>query len=228
LVSWFKAIQLHSLPEGINALQLSTTIGVTYKTAWLICHKIRHAMSLAESRNLLTGWIKVSNAILSQQAAAKFAWSPQEQSLLIAASRDQGGILQIKMEKQNKELLRHKYALPDTRSFVRRVVAPESIRTVRVAGLISSNRNQKLILLVRQAGRQLARQFRGIGPKHLQVYLNQLCYVRNRQNISLFNLLLLHCAQSLTITYPMLIGRASIGVSRRVSPRSRSVTKLSV
>jgi hypothetical protein len=171
--------------------------------------------------------VKVSNVILCQRANAKFAWASQEQSLLIAASRDQCGVIQIKMEKQMKELLRHKYALPDTRPFVRRVVAPEAIGKVRVSGLISSNRNHKLVQIAREAGRHLARQFRGIGPKHLQVYLNQICYGRNRQNSSIFTLLLSNCAQSPTITYPMLTGRASTNLLRRV-PRHNIVSKLAV
>jgi len=45
LVKWF--LTTHLLCEakkGMSALQIKRTVGMSYKTAWYLCHRIRHAM----------------------------------------------------------------------------------------------------------------------------------------------------------------------------------------
>lgn len=45
LTKWALAYRLMaSAKKGMSALQLGRTIGVTYKTAWFLCHRIREAM----------------------------------------------------------------------------------------------------------------------------------------------------------------------------------------
>lgn len=46
LSKWFAAIALMAdAKKGISAAQLGRHIGMTYKTAWYVCHRIREAMS---------------------------------------------------------------------------------------------------------------------------------------------------------------------------------------
>lgn len=73
LSSWFLAISLLAAPNGINAKQLARTISVTYKTAWLICHKIRHAMRCAEQKSLLTGVVRIASGICRNYISAEYA-----------------------------------------------------------------------------------------------------------------------------------------------------------
>jgi transposase-like protein len=45
LTTWFLAVLLIvEARKGISANQLKRTLGVAYKTAWYLCHRIRHAM----------------------------------------------------------------------------------------------------------------------------------------------------------------------------------------
>ena len=45
LRKWFLAIYLIcESKKGISALQLKRTLGIAYKTAWYLCHRIREAM----------------------------------------------------------------------------------------------------------------------------------------------------------------------------------------
>ena len=45
LRKWFLAIYLMcESKKGISALQMKRTLGVAYKTAWYLCHRIREAM----------------------------------------------------------------------------------------------------------------------------------------------------------------------------------------
>lgn len=59
---WLLALYLHAAPKGISAVRLASIIGTTYKTAWLICHKIRHAMSQVDKNNLLNGLVRINFA----------------------------------------------------------------------------------------------------------------------------------------------------------------------
>jgi len=53
LVKWFMAMALMSeAKKGISALQVSRHIGVAYKTAWYLCHRIRKAMQEMNSAPL--------------------------------------------------------------------------------------------------------------------------------------------------------------------------------
>src|ERR1017187_10680111 len=50
LTKWFAAIALMcESKKGISANQVARHIGCSYKTAWYLCHRIRNAMSEAES-----------------------------------------------------------------------------------------------------------------------------------------------------------------------------------
>src|SRR5271170_5783543 len=48
LMTWFLAVLLIvEARKGISANQLKRTIGIAYKTAWYLCHRIRYAMNEA-------------------------------------------------------------------------------------------------------------------------------------------------------------------------------------
>src|ERR1035437_535014 len=60
LTSWFWAIyRMSHDKKGISALQLSKEIGVGYRTAWLMQHKIRKAMDDRDQSYKLSGLIEV-------------------------------------------------------------------------------------------------------------------------------------------------------------------------
>jgi hypothetical protein len=206
---WFRAIFLHERPEGVNALQLSGMLGVTYKTAWLICHKIRHGMSHHDSQELLTGLVRVSDAKLFNRMTASLAWQTPEQSVIVGSSEnDQGEIQRIKMKKQNKQALHSRYASPATETFISENVHPDAVAGTIVTRRYGSIRNPAHVRIAREAEWTMARMFRGIGPKHLQAYLDQFCYVWNRRKQAVFEELLRICATTATITYPALTGCA--------------------
>ncbi|MGG6310446.1 transposase, partial [Paenibacillus macerans] len=66
LLKWFQALELFLLRGGISALRLSQVIQVTYKTAWLMLHKIRHAVGEFDARELLCGDVKVNSDLYGQ------------------------------------------------------------------------------------------------------------------------------------------------------------------
>ncbi|MFD0672006.1 transposase [Cohnella sp. GCM10027633] len=209
LTSWFKAIYLHSQPGGINALQLSKAIGVTYKTAWLICHKLRYAMSQAEAETLLGGIVRVSDALMYKVIGFPRNYMDVEQPVFVASMENENGdITRIKLRISPRQLRKDHIDSPDDSAFVRSVVEPESFPHAIVQERYFSKPNRELKRISLNAERWLARTFRGIGTKHLQVYLEHYCYIENRSgNSSTLALVLLQdCVRRTGIDYPTLIG----------------------
>ena len=65
LSRWFLAMQLLTQSKNnVSALELKRQLGVSYRTAWLIKHKIMQAMRLAEDGRELDGRIEIDDAYL--------------------------------------------------------------------------------------------------------------------------------------------------------------------
>jgi hypothetical protein len=59
LREWVIAAHLiASSEEGVSAQQVRRSLDVTYKTAWLICHRLRHAMAAGSFDAELQGAIE--------------------------------------------------------------------------------------------------------------------------------------------------------------------------
>lgn len=54
-----------SSKKGVSALQLQRQLGIgSYKTAWFICHRVRHAMAQEPLASLLKGTVEVDEAYI--------------------------------------------------------------------------------------------------------------------------------------------------------------------
>lgn len=222
---WFQALYLHTQLRGINALQLSKIIDVTYKTAWLICHKIRHVMSHSESHNLLSGIVRISDAVYSKQLKTCFEWHKHEQSLLIGSAETQSGeITCIKIKKQPKKPIVSRFEIPNATLFLLENVCPSSASRAIITNRLGRGSNKALVQKGHEVTRWLAWTFRGIGPKHLQAYLDQFCYILNQQQAALpmFVKLLTECAAIPTINYLVLTGSSPVERSLRRTRRHSS------
>ncbi len=68
LTRWFLAMQfLSQSKNNVAALELKRQIGVCYRTAWLIKHKLLEAMRLVEVDRQLTGRVEIDDAYLGGQ-----------------------------------------------------------------------------------------------------------------------------------------------------------------
>jgi hypothetical protein len=63
LTIWFQAIYMISQAKtGLSALALKRQLGVSYHTAWMIRHKLMHAMQRRDGRYLLAGMVQIDDA----------------------------------------------------------------------------------------------------------------------------------------------------------------------
>src|SRR5690349_255120 len=68
LRKWFIAIYLIcESKKGVSALQLKRTLGVAYKTAWYLCHRIREAVKDADDK-LLRGIVEMDETYIGGKA----------------------------------------------------------------------------------------------------------------------------------------------------------------
>ncbi|WP_130611597.1 transposase [Cohnella abietis] len=217
---WLLAIHLHSQPEGINALRLASIIGTTYKTSWLICHKIRHAMSKSDESDLLKGLVRINFAQYGTPYNPTIYRHPQEQPLLIGATiNEQGEYAHIKIKQAVEECSYSQFTCPlDKHPFIRKHVDSTAKEIIAVTLKYSKNRNRQLLQICNSASNWINDLFMGIGPKHLQAYLDQYCYHFNRsvQNQQGLQHLLKICTSTATIIYPELIRKSNIKPKLRV------------
>ncbi|MDG0814196.1 transposase [Cohnella rhizosphaerae] len=223
LTKWFQAMFLMQL--GISARLLSELIEVTYKTAWLINHKLRHAIGVRDRERPLEGDLQLLDeyygyeyhrylgSVLMQQAL-------KPQPVVVGAALDAAGdFVHLKMKAVDG---------PDGDDAAMRGGAggEEAVALFvekHVAGQAAGDRAERLErghqgrsalhIAWREAVRWLNWTFGGIGPKHLQAYLNEFCFRRLLVRTDMLAELIACCGATKTITY-----RRLVGLSSRIRP----------
>jgi transposase-like protein len=212
LSKWFRALLLVSLmPSGINAVQLRAAIGVTYKTAWLILHKLRHAMSQADTGTmLLSGIVRINAAQYGKPYNPSVIRHPKEQPLLVGASMtEMGEPIYVKIKQVPDKHLRERSVLPSgTRVFIERHVQADTADVQCITDRFGPRRFRRLLDIAKEANRWIYTMYQGIGRKHLQAYLDEFCFRMNGMfqdtGTSMFAHLSRLCATTPALTYSSL------------------------
>jgi len=178
---WFTALWLISCSEkGINAVQLSKRIDVTYKTSWHMLHKIRIAMHLWDVEKPLEGKVQGMGEFHARlDIRVQSEINPQVQPIIVAVSLD----TQERVKMMKLKLIHHTYvtgrSLTQTacQHFIADHVAsaPEDIRINYLYGRIMPF-TRHLRQLFNAAHRWTVVTFNGLGTKYLQLYLDEYCY----------------------------------------------------
>jgi transposase len=102
LRTWFYAIYLFSISKnGISANELCRFLGVTFKTAWRIGHKIRTAMKNNDLK--LSGIIEADEALLGGKAHGKRGWGAANKVCLLGLVEKHGNIKVVHIEHRNRD-----------------------------------------------------------------------------------------------------------------------------
>lgn len=169
-------------------------------------------MSVSDADDLLDGIVRINSGVYGRPYNPTVFRHPQKQPLLAGASVDGNGhFSHVKIKQVPDDYLIHdRITNAGKHDFIDRHVSPESNIIHAVILDCSPDRFRPLIQLCQQAGNWINYTFNGIGPKHLQSYLDQYCFgMNNRENSSsLFHRLLHWSVSSSAVTYPVLIGRA--------------------
>ena len=69
---WLQAFFMMSASKkGISAKQVERMLGVTYKTAWFMCHRIRYAMTQSPVSGLLKGTVEADETFVGGKGSMK-------------------------------------------------------------------------------------------------------------------------------------------------------------
>jgi len=210
LRKWFLA--MYWMCKGATARHLSEVMRVTYKTAWLIAHKIRQAIRLTESSLRLTGDVRVHEGWYGPTSfASMFDRSARRHPLIAAASVSPDGVLlRVKL---NQVKPNHRWGQSVSKEGFQRFIGQNvsSEANVQVAAGIYNAARHPLSRFWKAAARWMNATYFGLLSKHLQSYLDEYTY-RHRissPDDSGFLDLLMQCTTHPVITYPQLIRRAA-------------------
>ncbi|MFD0693033.1 transposase [Paenibacillus sp. GCM10027628] len=187
LRKWLIALFLVSRPEqGTTAVELSQIVQVTYKTAWLMLHKIRQVMHAADDQTRLSGVIRVNSAVYGLPYNPSVHKHKQEHLLLVGSSLNEQGesnYVKIKLVTPDYPGERH-ISRSNTMDFNNKHTESQRSSIETVIGLYSPKRTRPLLKFASQASTWLNKTFHGIGAKHLQSYLDEFTF---RLNLSILN-----------------------------------------
>ncbi|MEK0316366.1 IS1595 family transposase [Cohnella sp. 56] len=212
LAKWFQA--LHLMRIGISAKLLSELIQVTYKTAWLINHKLRHAIGIWDEARLLEGDLELFGEFYARPYYSYFdsriPLECQEQPCVLGASvqADTGEVVEIKIKRfPLSGFTRRTFSDASFQPFLTEYADTRpSSRSTRIVGRSGAHGRTALGIIWEGAVRWLARTFGGIGSKHLQAYLDEFCF-RYSIRTDLFESLVRQCGMTPTVTYRALVGK---------------------
>jgi transposase-like protein len=94
LHKWFQAAHLlASSKKGISSHQLHRTLGVTYKTAWFMAHRLREAMRTGSLAPMGGGgkFVEVDETYIGKQEGHAHAKGPQHKNIVLTLVEREGG-----------------------------------------------------------------------------------------------------------------------------------------
>lgn len=223
LTQWFLAIALITeSKKGISAAQLSRALGVQYRTAWYLAHRIRKAMIDANPPKL-TGVVEVDETYIGgKQRGHKGKLKAKD---VVMGIRERGGDLRlIQIEDNTSDCLsaqikehvspQVKQVMTDEwRAYPAAMIGAgihgskhETIKhkeKIYVRGEVYTNTVESAFSLFK---RGLTGAFHKVSLKHLQRYLNEFSFrFNNRKSPDLFGLTVRRMALAGNLPYAKLI-----------------------
>jgi transposase-like protein len=124
LEKWFAATYLLcEAKKGMSACQVQRTIGVSYKTAWYLCHRIRAAMAEAD-KPMLSGTVEMDETYIGGVGRGGKEHKMTAKDIVVGI-RQRGGDLRFYHVKNNKSNTLAKYLKKSVSVDVDRVITDD-------------------------------------------------------------------------------------------------------
>lgn len=216
---WFWAIYLVAHDKrGRSAISVSEELNISYKTAWLMLHKIRKAMGERDAQYMLNGIVELDDAFFGAPTeGGKRGRGTDKTPVLVGLSLSkQGYPLYLKM--QVIPDVKKETVLEFAHTFIEAgaTITSDAYRSYRQLAKEGFKHEAKefnpkenpdhlkwLHTIVSNTKAFIAGTFHGLDVRHLQAYLNEFSYRFNRRHFKgeLFNRLLKSCVSTPTITF---------------------------
>ena len=222
LTKWFWAVYLvGSDKRGCSAKRLQKMIDVSYATAWLIIHKIRHAMKERDSLYKLSNIIEMDDSYFGGSAPGKRGRGAANKSKVIIAVENRGtapgyAAMQVIGHIDSNHL--EDFAFRNIEKD--QTIKTDSYPPYNVLDVAFYHHGEVVKpheaidklpwvhILIGNAKSFIRGTYHGVSHKHLQSYLSEFCYRFNRRfNEKLMtDRILTACLFTTNITYAELTG----------------------
>lgn len=223
LTKWFMAIaMICEAKKGMSACQLQRHLGVNYRTAWHLCHRIREAMQ--DGGGMLAGVVEADHTYLTPRKPRKGRpYVKKEDREVILGMVERGGRLRLVPVKDSKieitEGALDKHVSPDAilqtdehATFV--IIGERKFAGHRTINHISSyaigeNHTQTVESAFSLLKRGIYGTFHKVSIKHLERYCNEFSYRFNRrgEQEQMFRGTLKNLTNGKVLSYKKLIGK---------------------
>jgi len=200
LTKWFLATYLLcESKKGMSACQIQRTLGISYKTAWYLCHRIRAAM-LEVAPEPLDGTVEIDETYVGGK---KRRWRPTSDKAVVIGIRQRNGDLRMIRAKDAKSVTVRHIINANIGSDVEVILTDESAiypwaleqglkskhKTINhtreyAHGDVHTNTVESAFSLLK---RGIVGTWHKVSAKHLPAYLDEMCFrFNNRKNRFLF------------------------------------------
>ena len=205
--------------KGISANQMKRTLGVSYKTAWYLCHRIRKAMTEMKPKNL-KGIVEVDETYVGgKNIPGKRGRGAGNKTIVIGAVQRKGNVRLEVIKRADRKTLHgfiRKYTDPKTKEIITdewlayRGIQDHNTKhnTVNhgekeyVRGHVHTNSIENVFSLLK---RSIIGSYHKVSGKHLNAYLDELEWrFNNRNNPWLFRDTLKKLIESDNVEYQKL------------------------
>jgi transposase-like protein len=201
LQKWFLAtLLLCEAKKGMSALQIKRTVGVSYKTAWYLCHRIRSAMT--EVHRMLDGTIEVDETYIGGKLHGKGRGMRRgEKQVVIGIIKRDGELKFIHVHAGTSEVIRYVMqqhvsedvdvivtdestlygpGLTEDQAAKRKTINHSAEEYVRYEDgfMVTTNTVESAFSLFK---RGIVGSWHRVSPKHLAAYLNEMTFRFNRR-----------------------------------------------
>jgi transposase-like protein len=222
LWKWFLAVYIMSeSKKGVSANQLKRMLGVSYKTAWYLCHRIRAAVK-DEGADLLSGTVEMDETYIGGKRRYVGSGYRGNKTMVMGAI-ERGGKLRVKAMPRtdlNQNLAREFFAstvaddaefiytdesnrYPDLTDWNTKHRRVHHTKHEYVRGDVHTNTVESAWSLFDRA---VLGSYHKLSVKHLPAYLDEFAFrFNNRGNAYLFRDTILRLVEGDTLTYEALI-----------------------
>jgi transposase-like protein len=224
LEKWFIAtLLICEAKKGMSACQVGRTLGVSYKTAWYLCHRIRAAMKEADQPKL-DGKVEMDETYVGGKMHGGMTGRGSENKEIVIGIRQRGGTLRFfhstdiksgtlaKYIKKNisqdvdvimtDDFSAYPLAMIKSKIHGSRHETIQHKRKVYVRGDVHTNTVESAFSLLK---RGIMGSWHKISAKHLSAYLDEMTFRFNRRDSDvLFLDTLRHMVSSPTLTFERL------------------------
>ncbi|HEX4322862.1 MAG TPA: IS1595 family transposase [Acidobacteriaceae bacterium] len=202
LIKWLTAtFLLCESKKGMSANQMKRTIGVSYKTAWYLCHRIRAAMASAE-KGMLDGVVEMDETYVGGRYKGGRSWHKRfENKEVVIGIKQRNGDLRFFHAEDAKSGTLAKYIKENVSADVEVIMTdelPAYPKAIKMAGMkevphqtvnhshgiyvdgnITTNGIESAFSLLK---RGIVGSWHKVSAKHLPAYLEEMTFRFNRRN----------------------------------------------